>query len=457
MADRVIPIKIERITLGGSQDNIRYSAANVNEDGLAARALFVQKDSGSDSLVGITRDASGNNLQLFDSLSGQLNLSDLAVGQLKAIVEDFESATFPPSTQWTSPGDLQVGGASTVAWTRSAATPISGSYSAAVPSGTTNGSGGDGFMANNTRAYLQLNHFSSTWFRIAFKYSVVSETSNDYLCFYHEAVAQVTYSGGSSASPVAGTYYSSWFPPGHHRFVWFARTDVSYQVTGQRCSIDDVTIYTYDQGNSYPCFFDHFYWNMPYGKWFPVTTGSITANYTCQYTSGNEDGVLRLYPTHATNVGDVDFRGMFHISSSRRPVYEARFRLAQLTNVKYELGMRCSSNTTTNDYAYIRYDSAISANWRIVCNNGGTENVTTTSVAASTTQWQRLVIEVDKTAIRYYLNGVLIGTLTSSLPRSSNPMVPFIRAIMGIANVTPDIYVDYVSYKPTVGFMGVGT
>jgi hypothetical protein len=69
MVDRVQVIKWESPSQGGTQEDTVPSEINPNEDGLSARAYFVQDDSSADNTVGISRDSAGN-LLLFDPLSG---------------------------------------------------------------------------------------------------------------------------------------------------------------------------------------------------------------------------------------------------------------------------------------------------------------------------------------------------------------------------------------------------
>jgi hypothetical protein len=76
MADRVVPIKLESTGIGGSTTDEFDTPADPNQDGLTARAYYVQNDTSSDSSVGITRDAS-NNLVLFDGVSSSKLLTDI--------------------------------------------------------------------------------------------------------------------------------------------------------------------------------------------------------------------------------------------------------------------------------------------------------------------------------------------------------------------------------------------
>jgi len=105
LVDRVQVIKWESVGAGGSQNNITPTEINPNEDGLEARSYFLQKDSGRDSLVGVSRD-DNDNLTLFDNVvSVALKLLELAgagagvgwrkivSGQTRVIANNFTHTT----------------------------------------------------------------------------------------------------------------------------------------------------------------------------------------------------------------------------------------------------------------------------------------------------------------------------------------------------------------------------
>lgn len=105
MVDRVIPVKREQSDLGGDgADDVPFDAPlNQNEDGLSARAYFIQNDSSNDSSVIVSRDAS-NNMTFTDPSVGTKTLSQIlnpsayspsAIGQ---ILISIDGVTFQPTT-----------------------------------------------------------------------------------------------------------------------------------------------------------------------------------------------------------------------------------------------------------------------------------------------------------------------------------------------------------------------
>lgn len=80
MADRVQAVKWESPSQGGTQEDMVPTELNVNEDGLDARAYFLQNDSSGDKNVAVSRDA-GNNMTFQDGVvSGTKTLTELLAG-----------------------------------------------------------------------------------------------------------------------------------------------------------------------------------------------------------------------------------------------------------------------------------------------------------------------------------------------------------------------------------------
>jgi len=93
--DRVRPMKIEKISGGGSQDDIYPHDLDPNEDALDARGLVIQSDSSNDETVVVSRDESGNmtfkdssNLEktLTEVLGGVGSLSEEAHKALRQLI-----------------------------------------------------------------------------------------------------------------------------------------------------------------------------------------------------------------------------------------------------------------------------------------------------------------------------------------------------------------------------------
>ena len=78
--DKIRPLKIEKVSGGGSQDNVYPQDLDPNEDGVDVRGIIIQNDTSDDTTVEISRDAS-NNLTIKDGVvSGTKTLTDLLAG-----------------------------------------------------------------------------------------------------------------------------------------------------------------------------------------------------------------------------------------------------------------------------------------------------------------------------------------------------------------------------------------
>ena len=76
--DRVRPLKIEKISGGGSQDNLYPHDLDPNEDGIEARGLVLQNDSSNDAVVVVGRDSS--NRMTFKDSENLATLTELLSG-----------------------------------------------------------------------------------------------------------------------------------------------------------------------------------------------------------------------------------------------------------------------------------------------------------------------------------------------------------------------------------------
>lgn len=77
--DKVRPLKIEKISGGGSQDNLYPQDLDPNEDGVEARGIILQNDTSSDSAVELSRNAS-NDMTFKDGSNSEKTLTELLSG-----------------------------------------------------------------------------------------------------------------------------------------------------------------------------------------------------------------------------------------------------------------------------------------------------------------------------------------------------------------------------------------
>ncbi len=80
MVDRVQAQKWESSDQGGQDDEPLPCEIDINEDGLDARAHFIQNDTSNDSDVVVSRDSSDNMTFADKNVSGTKTLADLVAG-----------------------------------------------------------------------------------------------------------------------------------------------------------------------------------------------------------------------------------------------------------------------------------------------------------------------------------------------------------------------------------------
>ena len=87
MADRCQAVKWESPAGGGTQTDMVPTEINSNEDGLDARAVYLQNDSSEDSTTEVSRDASDNMTFKDGVVSGTKTLTDLLTGTIPEVIQ----------------------------------------------------------------------------------------------------------------------------------------------------------------------------------------------------------------------------------------------------------------------------------------------------------------------------------------------------------------------------------
>lgn len=99
--------------------------------------------------------------------------------------------------------------------------------------------------------------------------------------------------------------------------------------------------------------------------------------------------------------------------------YEFVFLLTPLTNVNLYLGLAGNWLTLGTQFALLQYQSAVSPNWEIATETPGAANTTVNTGLAANSSWHVAGFEhvfQPAEAWNFYLDGVLIGTISTNLP-----------------------------------------
>lgn len=177
-----------------------------------------------------------------------------------------------------------------------------------------------------------------------------------------------------------------------------------------------------------------------------VATGVDTTNKAVgvvQLSTGtNASG--RATISQSTNAIKVD--------AFKNTAMEWRSNVPVLSTAAQEFGFFCGLATATTTLAqtngmYFLYNRLLYGDfWVLVTVNGGVATTTTTAVAVSTTNFQKLRVDtVDGTSAAFYIDGTLVGTHTTNLPISTR--VGLVTGVFKSAGTTArTTLVDYMDF-----------
>ena len=106
----------------------------------------------------------------------------------------------------------------------------------------------------------------------------------------------------------------------------------------------------------------------------------------------------------------------------------------------------------TYDEGGIQNGTSGSPNWQCITAVSSVRTLTVTSVAVSTTAWQKFSIEINaaSTSVEFYIDNVLVATHTTNIPTGISQLVtPKIQVAKAIGTSTRTFFADYFGYKQT--------
>jgi len=181
-------------------------------------------------------------------------------------------------------------------------------------------------------------------------------------------------------------------------------------------------------------FYDEF-WTGAAGEWATrVTTGSVAAQ-----SKGN--GWIRL-TTGATNTNEesLDWDDVCPFVNTKRPTFECRFQLEQVTDVEFLAGFIEASGGADDDYILLSFDAYTQNTVYLDVSSGGT-NTTEMGAVLTTDETELRFVYTSDTSLEWFVNGVSQGTVSTNVPTVQ------LQPIIGIKtqeNVAHYIEFDYV-------------
>lgn len=138
---------------------------------------------------------------------------------------------------------------------------------------------------------------------------------------------------------------------------------------------------------------------------------------------------------------------------------ELLVRLSALSTVDQSYNCRIGFGNTFDgtDYTngvYLEHtDSLNSGNWVFKSANNGTRTNSNTSVAPTTTDWQKVnfVIAAGGGSAEVFLDGVSAGVISTNIPTTSNRFVgPQMSILKSLGSTQRNLYMDYFYYTQAV-------
>jgi len=106
----------------------------------------------------------------------------------------------------------------------------------------------------------------------------------------------------------------------------------------------------------------------------------------------------------------------------------------------------------TYDEGGIQNGTSASPNWQCVTALSNVRTLTTTSVAANTTAWQKFTIEINAagTSVQFFIDNVLVATHTTNIPSGVSQLVTTkIQIAKSVGTTARSFFADYFGYKQT--------
>lgn len=190
------------------------------------------------------------------------------------------------------------------------------------------------------------------------------------------------------------------------------------------------------------------------------SAASIVANGVD--TTNKAIGVVQL-ATGTNTTGRVSLSqatNAFKVDVFKNISMEWRVNVPVLSTAAQEFGFICGLATATTTLTqsnglYFLYNRLVYGDvWVVVAANGGIVTATATATAVSTTNFQKLRIDtVDGTSAAFYIDGTLVGTLTTNIPTSTQ--VGLLTGVFKSAGTTSrNVRVDYMDFMGHISGAG---
>lgn len=164
----------------------------------------------------------------------------------------------------------------------------------------------------------------------------------------------------------------------------------------------------------------------------------------------NNPGVARLQ-TGTDTAGRAGLTTIIH-DVAGGSIFEAVIKIEDLATAGEDFdifvgwGNDQAGSEHTDGY-YFKYDRGTSPNWIICTNDDDTATRTTTSTAVVADAYinLKIVVNAARTSAEYFVNGVSVGTVSTSLPDAGEFLYGMAKIIKSAGTTSRDLYVDLIS------------
>jgi len=106
-------------------------------------------------------------------------------------------------------------------------------------------------------------------------------------------------------------------------------------------------------------------------------------------------------------------------------------------------GLGTSQTGDHADGVYFEYDESVSANFRLKAANSSVRTTVDSGVAVPANTFFRLKIVInDTTNAQFYVNGVLVGTISTNLPSNTTLLLAIVHIIKSVGTTSRTLQMD---------------
>lgn len=167
--------------------------------------------------------------------------------------------------------------------------------------------------------------------------------------------------------------------------------------------------------------------------WIMTNVGSASGGTHAASSDANETGYFEMSSGTALNTGRVAYLTPIYIRQNEDILFRVNISTTSGILVLFGIAGAVTSAPTSLDHANdaieFGFDPAVSGNWVIISEaaTSRTQVVTGSTVSGST--WYNCRIVVSSNVVRFYVDGLEIGNITTNIPSVGTLIRPLFRIV----------------------------